>query len=175
MKIQNRKYMSAYPQLQEIFKLSKLIERWTKKLLRIYKISITQINGPGWHLRNNQGVMELENPRDGGAWWAAVYGVAQSRTRLKRLNSSNGAGVIISISLWSRATQMCKFFDNSGLLCLKAKRVPVAREDKPLLKVCWCPQLEVKAQQKTSGWENNICSERRRHWQFQKWDEAEPR
>ncbi|XDA72781.1 hypothetical protein R6Z07F_003059 [Ovis aries] len=25
----------------------------------------------------------LETPRDGGAWWAAVYGVAQSRTRLK--------------------------------------------------------------------------------------------
>ena len=33
----------------------------------------------------------LENPRDGGAWWAAVYGVAQSRTRLKRLSSSLGA------------------------------------------------------------------------------------
>ena len=31
----------------------------------------------------------LENPSDGGAWWAAVYGVAQSRTRLKRLSSSN--------------------------------------------------------------------------------------
>ena len=30
----------------------------------------------------------LENPRDGGAWWAAVYGVAQSRTRLKQLSSS---------------------------------------------------------------------------------------
>ena len=30
----------------------------------------------------------LENLRDGGAWWAAVYGVAQSRTRLKRLSSS---------------------------------------------------------------------------------------
>ena len=30
----------------------------------------------------------LENPRDGGAWWAAVYGVAQGRTRLKRLSSS---------------------------------------------------------------------------------------
>ena len=28
----------------------------------------------------------LENPRDGGAWWAAVYGVAQSRTRLKWLS-----------------------------------------------------------------------------------------
>ena len=31
----------------------------------------------------------LENPRDGGAWWAAVYGVAQSQTRLKRLSSSS--------------------------------------------------------------------------------------
>ena len=31
----------------------------------------------------------LENPRDGAAWWAAVYGVAQSRTRLKRLSSSS--------------------------------------------------------------------------------------
>ena len=30
----------------------------------------------------------LENPRDGGAWWAAVYGVAQSRTQLKWLSSS---------------------------------------------------------------------------------------
>ena len=31
----------------------------------------------------------LENPRVGGAWWAAVYGVAQSGTRLKRLSSSS--------------------------------------------------------------------------------------
>ena len=31
----------------------------------------------------------LENPRDGGAWLAVVYGVAQSRTRLKRLSSSS--------------------------------------------------------------------------------------
>ena len=31
----------------------------------------------------------LENPRDGGAWWAALYGVARSRTRLKRLSSSS--------------------------------------------------------------------------------------
>ena len=31
----------------------------------------------------------LENPKDGGAWWAAVYGVAQSQTRLKRLSSSS--------------------------------------------------------------------------------------
>ena len=31
----------------------------------------------------------LENPRDGGAWWGAIYGVAQSRTQLKRLSSSS--------------------------------------------------------------------------------------
>ena len=31
----------------------------------------------------------LENPRDGGAWWAAVYGVAQSQTRLQRLGSNS--------------------------------------------------------------------------------------
>ena len=33
----------------------------------------------------------LENPRDGGAWWAAVYGVAQSRTRLKRLGGGSSS------------------------------------------------------------------------------------
>ena len=33
----------------------------------------------------------LENPRDGGAWWAAVYGVAQSGTRLTRLSSSSSS------------------------------------------------------------------------------------
>ena len=33
----------------------------------------------------------LENPRDGGAWWAAISGVAQRRTRLKRLSSSSSS------------------------------------------------------------------------------------
>ena len=35
----------------------------------------------------------LENPRDRGAWWAAVYGVAQSRTRLKWLSSSSSSSL----------------------------------------------------------------------------------
>ena len=38
----------------------------------------------------------LENPRDGEAWWAAIYGVAQSRTRLKRLSSSSSRHVVDS-------------------------------------------------------------------------------
>ena len=37
----------------------------------------------------------LKNPRDGGAWWAAVYGVAQSRTRLKRCSSSRSSSSIL--------------------------------------------------------------------------------
>ena len=36
----------------------------------------------------------LENPRDRGAWWAAVYGVAQSRTQLKRLSSSSSSSMV---------------------------------------------------------------------------------
>ena len=40
----------------------------------------------------------LEHPRDGGAWWAAVYGVAQSWTRLKRL-SSGSSSILIFYSL----------------------------------------------------------------------------
>ena len=35
----------------------------------------------------------LENPRDGGAQWAAVYGVAQSRTWLKRLSGSSSSSI----------------------------------------------------------------------------------
>ena len=37
----------------------------------------------------------LENPRDRGAWWAAVYGVAQSRTRLKQFSSSSNDHCIL--------------------------------------------------------------------------------
>ena len=36
----------------------------------------------------------LENPRDGGAWSAAVYGVAQSQTRLKQLSSSSSSDYV---------------------------------------------------------------------------------
>ena len=42
----------------------------------------------------------LQNPRDGGAWWAAVYGVAQSRTWLKRLSSSRENKLMQNYSLW---------------------------------------------------------------------------
>ena len=44
----------------------------------------------------------LENPRDGGAWWAAIYGVAQSRTRLKWLSgSSSGPRCMVCEHQWA--------------------------------------------------------------------------
>ena len=44
----------------------------------------------------------LENPRDGGAWWAALYGVAQSRTWLKWLSSSSSSrnSIKVIIRCW---------------------------------------------------------------------------
>ena len=44
----------------------------------------------------------LENPRDGGAWWAAVYGVAKSRTRLsdKHTHTAYFLEIIMLVRLW---------------------------------------------------------------------------
>ena len=62
----------------------------------------------------------LENPRDEGAWWDAVSGVAQNRTWLKRLSSSNSSSILES---WSgRFANAWLFLLNSYLyfsLCLK--------------------------------------------------------
>ena len=45
----------------------------------------------------------LENPRDGGAWWVAVYGVTQSRTRLKRLSSSSSSSSSLHVQMIGNA------------------------------------------------------------------------
>ena len=58
--------------------------RIPSKLLKIIKKN-SQLE-PGEGNGNPLQCSCLENPRDRGAWWAAVYGVAQSRTRLKRLS-----------------------------------------------------------------------------------------
>ena len=47
----------------------------------------------------------LENPRDCGAWWAAIYGVAQSQTRLKRFSSSSSSRMP---PLFMRLTWKCE-------------------------------------------------------------------
>ena len=48
----------------------------------------------------------LENPRDGGAWWAAVYGFAQSWTRLKRLSRSSSR--VRSEDFWGLTAKVCR-------------------------------------------------------------------
>ena len=52
----------------------------------------------------------LENPRDRGAWWAAVYGAAQSQTRLKRLSSSSSR-ILISFDTEGKE---CEFSQESN-------------------------------------------------------------
>ena len=56
----------------------------------------------------------LENPRDEGAWWAAIYGVTQSRTRLKWLSSSSSSTKMRS---WHKNLKYCK---ETGCLMVKS-------------------------------------------------------
>ena len=63
----------------------------------------------------------LENPRDGGPWWAAVYGVAQSRTQLKQHSSS------------SSNLQLYFYFCNISVNILKSSSfLKISKDDKPL-------------------------------------------
>ena len=53
----------------------------------------------------------LENPRDRGAWWAAVYGVAQSRTQLKRLSSSSSSVIPTLTITWTISSSLTLFIN----------------------------------------------------------------
>ena len=72
----------------------------------------------------------LENLRDGGAWWAAVYGVAQSHTRLKRLSSSSNR--MYGCESWTVKKAECRRTDAFELwLWRRLLRVPwTARRSK---------------------------------------------
>ena len=62
----------------------------------------------------------LENPRDRGAWWAAVYGVAQSWTRLKQLRSTSRIDLeILTLGAVSQTKKMS--FDITYMWNLKKK------------------------------------------------------
>ena len=57
----------------------------------------------------------LENPRNGGAWWAAIYGVTQSRTRLKRLSSSRNSNLCVCAKSPQPCPTLCNPMDCSPL------------------------------------------------------------
>ena len=54
----------------------------------------------------------LENPRDRGAWWAAVYGVAQSRTRLKRLSSCSKTSLSLEQNISNLYASVLQFIES---------------------------------------------------------------
>ena len=63
----------------------------------------------------------LENPKDGGTWWAAVYGVTQSWTRLKRLSSSSSMSIELAMQeggYWAEVTFNSGHFNRSVMLTL---------------------------------------------------------
>ena len=62
----------------------------------------------------------LENPRDGGACWAAIYGVAQSRTRLERLSSSSMTNFPSILDSWPSPRHAPSIF-----ILLPSSRSPV--------------------------------------------------
>ena len=76
--------------------------------------------------------ISLENPRDGGAWWAAVYVVAQTWTRLKRLSNSSSSSMSIKLVMSSNHLILCRpllllpsvfpsitVFSNESALCIR--------------------------------------------------------
>ena len=81
--------MKKWNKIKLIFYSFKFYDLWLKdsltKRLHFYFPLSCIVEGNGNPLQCSC----LGNPRDGWAWWAAVYGVTQSRTWLKLLNSSN--------------------------------------------------------------------------------------
>ena len=60
----------------------------------------------------------LENPRDGGAWWAAIYGVAQSRIQLKNLSSTSSSSRTLLRSHCPCRNKISKYGKLSNLIVL---------------------------------------------------------
>ena len=85
----------------------------------------------------------LENPRVGGACWAAVYGVAQSRTRLKRLSSSS------SSSDWTAARSLQSSPNEAGAVKKKAEWSVFSRN---VSWKCSSPGLQTIGSEASSSW-----------------------
>jgi len=67
----------------------------------------------------------LDNPRDGGAWWAAIYGVAQSRTRLKQLSSSSSNAITALSAVVTVQLSLGRWIYQSILLLIQTWEVPL--------------------------------------------------
>ena len=113
------------------------------------------------HWRRNDNPLQcscLENPRDGGAWWAAIYGVTQSRTRLKWLSNSRGTRDQIANIFWiiekARESQKNIYFcftDYTGAFdCMdhnKLWKILQEMEYQTTLHASWKISMQIKKQQ----------------------------
>ena len=68
----------------------------------------------------------LENPRDGGAWWAGVYGVTQSRTRLKPLSSSSSSSRLFITFLPKNKCLLISWLQSPSAVILEPKKIKSA-------------------------------------------------
>ena len=108
----------------------------------------------------------LENPRDGGGWWAAIYGVAQGWTWLKQLGSSSSKDWALAQENWclykkrDRYKTLCAHTQKRSHVSLeKRKRKRKGREEKRKRKIChtrnqpWCQlHLRLTASRNVKKW-----------------------
>ena len=78
----------------------------------------------------------LENAGDGGAWWAAIYGVAQSRTRLKWLSNSSSREKQYHFNLYSRVPLVVKESTRLWNFFVKLHRIRSGHNSKPRTMTC---------------------------------------
>ena len=101
------------------------------------------------------------DPRDGRAWWAAVYGVAQSRTRLKRLSSSSSSGLEeaqAGIKIARRNINNLRYADNTTLMAesekeLKSLFMKVKEESEQVGLKFNIQKMKIMASGPTTSWE----------------------
>ena len=111
----------------------------------------------------------LENPRDGGAWWAVIYGVAQSQTRLKRLSylaaaAAAGTSAIFLLTLGrvipSVSVLYRSIFLKSELIsknsCVSGSQ---SRDFCPLGDIWQCPETFLRAFSDGSVGRESACNE----------------
>ena len=72
----------------------------------------------------------LENPRDGRAWWAAIYGVTQSWTRLKQLSSSSSNSISDSFVDYDGYCKKAKWLSEQALQIAEKRREAQGKGEK---------------------------------------------
>ena len=105
----------------------------------------------------------LENPRDGRAWWAAVYGVAQSRTRLKQLSSSSLLSTFCHI-LYHEYKDIITSSHSHNLIKTKFKSTKCKLTGHSVLWLWMVDHYKIWPQRSwnLASWPNNLCSCQRR-------------